>query len=371
MVRKGKDTWLHLQQIVHYLKTGKYLDSVTQVEKNGIRKAAANFVTEGSSVYYMYTGTSKKADRADDDIKPLRKRLVITTKEERDIILRKIHDNSGHQGQCKTQDKIIQQYYWLSITDDVKEWIKSCSRCQFHCKFKTKAPEPHPIKPEGRWSVLCMGLIGPLHETQQDHKYIITMTDLFTKWVVAYPLTYKSGPCVAQAIVNMIHTHGPPHQIITNQGHEFVDEVNKSILSLFKVKQLMTSACHPQAIGQNEQTNQTVKAAIFKCCNKNQDDWDRHLNSVVYGINTSKQSTTKYSPFNLMYLREARGAHTINTIHDSHEGVDLDLNPRLMDEVITNSMEYCVWTSKQVKANIEKSQGKNKTFAEKKRKLAL
>ncbi|XP_042242362.1 uncharacterized protein LOC121879676 [Homarus americanus] len=31
---------------MHYVKAGKYLDSVTQAEKNGIRKVEANFITE-------------------------------------------------------------------------------------------------------------------------------------------------------------------------------------------------------------------------------------------------------------------------------------------------------------------------------------
>ena len=50
MVRKGKDSWLHLQQVVHYAKTGEYLGMVTTTEKNGIRKAAANLVVEGKSL---------------------------------------------------------------------------------------------------------------------------------------------------------------------------------------------------------------------------------------------------------------------------------------------------------------------------------
>ena len=105
--------------------------------------------------------------------------------------------------------------------------IKSCPKCQFHQKLKTQAPELHPIKVEGRWDVLGIDLIGPFKVTAEDSKYVITMTDLFTKWVVAYPLKDKSGPSVARAIVKMVHTYGPPLKIITDQGREFVNEVNK------------------------------------------------------------------------------------------------------------------------------------------------
>lgn len=47
MVRKGKDPWLHIQQVCHYVRTGEFLESVRQGEKNGIRTSARNFVDEG------------------------------------------------------------------------------------------------------------------------------------------------------------------------------------------------------------------------------------------------------------------------------------------------------------------------------------
>ena len=54
MVRKGKDHWLHLEQIFHYVRTGKYLESVTKEEKSGIRKSAVNFVVQGKYRFLPY-----------------------------------------------------------------------------------------------------------------------------------------------------------------------------------------------------------------------------------------------------------------------------------------------------------------------------
>lgn len=84
----------------------------------------------------------------------------------------------------------------------------------------------HPINVTGRWEVLGVDLIGPLKVTAKLNKYVITITDLFTKWVVAYPLKDKSGPSVGKALVKMFHTYGPPVKMITDQGREFVNQVN-------------------------------------------------------------------------------------------------------------------------------------------------
>ena len=76
-----------------------------------------------------------------------------------------------------------------------------------------------------------MDLMGPFNITVKNNKYVITMMDLFTKWVVAYPLKHKSAPSVARTIMKMVYTHGPPVKIITNKGKTFVNEVNiKGIL---------------------------------------------------------------------------------------------------------------------------------------------
>lgn len=118
--------------------------------------------------------------------------------------------------------------------------IKNCPTCHTCKKRNHLPPEFPPIKVEGRWEVLSVGLIGPLRETADSNKYIITMTDMFTKWVVAHPLRDKSGASAARAIINMIHTYGPPLNIITNLGREFVNEVNISLCAVGKMRNIDT-----------------------------------------------------------------------------------------------------------------------------------
>lgn len=75
------------------------------------------------------------------------------------------------------------------------------------------------------WEVLGMDLIGPLRDTANKNQYILTMTDLYTKWVVAEALQTKSGTEVATAIVNKLYLFGMVRKIITSQGIALVNEV--------------------------------------------------------------------------------------------------------------------------------------------------
>ena len=49
--------------------------------------------------------------------------------------------------------------------------------------------------------------VGPLPETQAGMKYVLTLTDYFTKYVEFLPLTQKSGLCVARALKTYIYRY--------------------------------------------------------------------------------------------------------------------------------------------------------------------
>ncbi|KAJ8352213.1 hypothetical protein SKAU_G00236890 [Synaphobranchus kaupii] len=57
----------------------------------------------------------------------------------------------------------------------------------------------------------------------------MTMTDLYTKWVVAEPLRSKTASEVSAALVNKLYTFGMVRKIITDQGKEFVNQVLSNI----------------------------------------------------------------------------------------------------------------------------------------------
>ena len=51
--------------------------------------------------------------------------------------------------------------------------------------------------------------------------------------------------------------------------------------------------------------NQTVTKAIVKYLNPEQDDWDEHIDAILFSYRTSIHALTKFTPFYLMYGREA------------------------------------------------------------------
>ena len=59
----------------------------------------------------------------------------------------------------------------------------------------------HPIRVESEaWHQLGMDLVGPLHTTPRGDKYIMTITDYYTKWAEAEPLKDKTAASVSSVL---------------------------------------------------------------------------------------------------------------------------------------------------------------------------
>ena len=67
----------------------------------------------------------------------------------------------------------------------------------------------------------------------------------------------------------------------------------------------ITSAYHPQSNGLVERLNQTLQNTLVKQVNDHQSNWDAFLDPALFAIRTSKQKSTKYTPFELMFNRYA------------------------------------------------------------------
>ena len=61
---------------------------------------------------------------------------------------------------------------------------------------------PIPVKDEV-WHQIGIDLIGPLAITPRGNKYIMTVTDYYSKWAEATPLQDKSAPSVAQFLYSV------------------------------------------------------------------------------------------------------------------------------------------------------------------------
>lgn len=95
-------------------------------------------------------------------------------------------------------------------------------------------------------------------------------------------------------------------QAITDNGTNLVSEAMQAACSRLGIKKVQTSVEHPQSDGLVERMNRTMKTALSIYCEGHPHLWDQYLPFITFSINTSKQKSTGYSPFEAMFGRKAR-----------------------------------------------------------------
>jgi len=79
--------------------------------------------------------------------------------------------------------------YWPRIFLDVYKEVSNCHECQiFDGKEKMQSLPLKPILVEAPFRHWGLDFIGEIHpQSSAQHKWILTATDYFTKWIEAFP----------------------------------------------------------------------------------------------------------------------------------------------------------------------------------------
>ena len=110
--------------------------------------------------------------------------------------------------------------------------------------------------------------------------YIMTMIDRKTRWPKAVPLSNISAfDVVKHLIATWISRYGVSNHIITDQGTQFESLLSDSLSRSFGLKQVHTTAYHPQANGLIEYFHRSLKTSLR--CLSTSATWMQFLTLVM------------------------------------------------------------------------------------------
>ena len=156
--------------------------------------------------------------------------------------------------------------------------------------------------------VIAVDITGPFPESQNGNTYVLVVGDHFTKWMEAYAIPNQDARTVAAKLVDEVFCRfSPPEQLHSDQGRQFESELMKEICKILRINKTRTTPYHPQGDdGLVERFNCTLKSMLSTTLRDYPFDWEDRLRKVCMAYNTSIHSSTGYSPFYLMFGREAR-----------------------------------------------------------------
>ncbi len=223
-------------------------------------------------------------------------------------LLKELHSCSigGHLGAEKTLQKAQLKYYWYGMQSDVKRWCMSCQDC---ASSKTTPPMARAplVQDQVKYPFerIAMDIVGPLTSTQNENRYILVVSDYFTKWPEAFALRDHKAATVAKVLVDEVFCrYGVPAQLHADQGRDFESKLIQEICKLMEIEKTRTTAYHPQSDGLVERLNRTLVQMLRTVGAENQKDWDEKLPKILLAYRSSVHSTTKFTPHFLMFGRE-------------------------------------------------------------------
>jgi len=150
-------------------------------------------------------------------------------------------------------------------------------------------------------------LFGPLKCEDGSKKYVLCMTDAFSKMVELVAIPNKEAGTVASAILNKwICRYGVPLEVITDMGLEFKNKLFAEISRLIGTKHSTTSAYHPQCNSQAEVCNKTIAKYLASMVDSSTLNWEQFIPALMFCYNSSYHRSIKTSPFFLTFGFEPR-----------------------------------------------------------------
>ena len=101
----------------------------------------------------------------------------------------------GHLGRTRTLARLSHRFYWLGMSDDVKEWLGQCVAC---VKRKSPVGRHHPL------GNIAMDILDVCDPTPEGFRCILVIADYFSKWMEAFPMKNKCADTVADLLVDNI-----------------------------------------------------------------------------------------------------------------------------------------------------------------------
>ncbi|KAM6968744.1 uncharacterized protein LKV04_017600 isoform 1-T2 [Tautogolabrus adspersus] len=114
-----------LDKVEQFVRTGSYPVDASKTSKKVTRAASKKFLYKDGCLWRTYRGRLLRVVRSDEEV--------------REVMIR-YHDNNNHAGRVRAVKEIMMMFYWVGVTESVKNWIKDCAVCQR--QTPTKTPDP-------------------------------------------------------------------------------------------------------------------------------------------------------------------------------------------------------------------------------------
>ncbi|XP_041861558.1 uncharacterized protein LOC121652704 [Melanotaenia boesemani] len=259
---------------------------------------------------------------------------LVLPEELRSRVLRSLHNDMGHLGVERTVDMARARFYWPKMQSTIEKMIKTCERCVRRKTPPERASLLVNIKTCRPLELVCMDFLS-VEPDRSNTKDILVITDHFTKYAVAIPTPNQRARTVAKCLwENFIAHYGFPEKLHSDQGPDFESKTIKELCELAGMRKVRTTPYHPRG-NPVERFNRTLLQMLGTLDQSDKLHWKDFVKPLVHAYNCTKNDTTGFSPYELMFGRQPRLpidlalGLPVNAVKHTHSQYVRDLKSRL------------------------------------------
>ena len=230
------------------------------------------------------------------------KQLVLPVKFH-DLVFQELHSKMGHLGHEKVEELCRQRFYWPLMQKDIEFFIRN--KCACLARKQPALPERAPLVPittSAPFEMICIDYLEL--DVCGGHRYVLMVTDHFSKFTQAYATKDKSSMSAAAKLFNDFYPKfGFPSKIHHDLGPEFNSSLFKELHRLSGVDISCTTPYHPRGNGACERMNRTLIGMLRSLADVQKSKWKDQLPHLMFAYNSTIHKSTSFSPFSSFWSR--------------------------------------------------------------------
>lgn len=276
-----------------------YRRMLCEVQKNP--QKYPDFKVEGEVLYKHILPQSRLCDDSPEW------KIVIPCPHRKEV-MKMYHDDplAAHLGIYKTLSRISQLYYWPKMRKQVRNYILNCKVCA-SCK-SSNLPQAG-LMGKNRdirfpFQLISADLLGPYPRSKSGNRYLLVVTDWFTKFVFIHPLAKATSKSIVKFLeYNVFLIFGVPQIFVADNGPQFISSEFKNLMNKYKVQKIWFNARYFPQANPTERVNKTIVTAIRSYIQDDHKLWDENIHQIAQAIRLAKHEVTKLSPSYLCFMR--------------------------------------------------------------------
>ena len=319
-------------ELLEIVSTPRQQFVVEQEECSSLKKIWENL---GKSTQFKLLENKLLVKQFRDKCNEIRNLIVVPSKYRRKLIKFSHENISCHVGVSKTKDKLFRYYYWPNCYKDVETFVRECDQCQ-------RVGHPNDVKKAEMKLVSIVGevfskinidIVGPLPQSENGNKYLLTAMCLASKYPEAVPLCDMTSESVVKALVEIFCRIGFPKELQCDQGTPFTSVLTTNFLQKFNIRIVHSSVYHPQS-NPVERFHRTLKRILSVTSCESGSKWEEKLPMALFTVRTMIHETTGFTPSELVFGKNLRTPETLvyeQLIGESSNPKEISVNEYIFD----------------------------------------